>query len=393
MDHETYYTILGVPRTTSDADIKAAYREVIRQVHPDALPTASEYWKKQAEERARDINEAYQVLSDPDKRRQYDQQLDAYPQSHSTQACSGNGSKDQSQKSSESVQPPPAVARRPRMQFGFVFLGVFALGISIALWIKNSASSSSSQPNVPVSTITTHVTHESPTHTVTPSRSVRTDVNSRDRLTYVWIWAAQEPFMMGCSPDDDACGDSERPPHPVMIKEGFWLGQTPVTQAAYEHIIGNNPSYQKGDQLPVVSISWNDAVSYCSAVGMRLPTEAEWEYAARAGTHGARYGDEDKIARFVPKFWDGTPVAVWDIVEVQQKQPNAWDLYDMLGMRQWTADTYSNYDNSQPKYEGRKVVRGGYSRDGFRVSHREAVDPRGGEYSSVSFRCAGDALP
>src|SRR5579872_2330205 len=85
MADETYYTVLGVAPTASAEEIKVAYRELIRQVHPDALPNASDFWKGQAEQHARDINEAYQVLSDSDRRRQYDQQLDAYMQSHTRQ--------------------------------------------------------------------------------------------------------------------------------------------------------------------------------------------------------------------------------------------------------------------------------------------------------------------
>ncbi len=83
---ETYYTVLGVPRTATAAEIKAAYRNLMREVHPDAVPNASPYWKKQAEEKAKEINEAYQVLSHPGKRRQYDQLLDSYQQAQAQQA-------------------------------------------------------------------------------------------------------------------------------------------------------------------------------------------------------------------------------------------------------------------------------------------------------------------
>src|ERR1039457_2889023 len=96
---------------------------------------------------------------------------------------------------------------------------------------------------------------------------------------------------MGCSPGDTECFDPEKSPWPVTVSKGFWMGQTEVTQEAYQRVMGKNPSTSKRPRLPVEEITWDDAVNYCRAVDMRLPTEAEWEYAARAGTTGGRYGD------------------------------------------------------------------------------------------------------
>jgi formylglycine-generating enzyme required for sulfatase activity len=101
---------------------------------------------------------------------------------------------------------------------------------------------------------------------------------------------------MGCPPDDPEGYDNERPRHLVKITTGFWLGQTPVTQAAYEKVMGENPSHFKNPKLPVETVDWEEARRYCELVEGRLPTEAEWEYAARAGGVGARYGKVDKIA-------------------------------------------------------------------------------------------------
>jgi formylglycine-generating enzyme required for sulfatase activity len=126
-----------------------------------------------------------------------------------------------------------------------------------------------------------------------PQQPVRT--NSKDGLTYVFIPSGN--FIMGCSPGDTECYDDEKPPHTERIANGFWLGQTEVTQTAWKKLNGGvNPSHFKGDQLPVEQVDWNQASAYCKAIGGRLPTEKEWEYAARAGTTGARYGPLDAVA-------------------------------------------------------------------------------------------------
>src|SRR5450755_378543 len=78
MSDDTYYAVLGIPESATQAQIKAAYRDLIRQVHPDSVPNASPYWKRAAEERSKELNEAYHVLIDPDQRSSYDEQLARY---------------------------------------------------------------------------------------------------------------------------------------------------------------------------------------------------------------------------------------------------------------------------------------------------------------------------
>jgi formylglycine-generating enzyme required for sulfatase activity len=215
-------------------------------------------------------------------------------------------------------------------------------------------------------------------------------VNPKDGLTYVWIPPGK--FQMGCSPADAVCGDDEKPAHEVTLTKGFWLGQTSVTQRAYRHVTGQDPSAHKGDNLPVEHVDWDEAKAYCAAIGGRLPTEAEWEYAARAGSTGARYGNLDEIA------WH-TQNSGGQSHEVGQKQPNAFGLFDMLGNSwQWVADWYGKYpagaqvDPAGPASGELREPRGGsWGSDSklVRASYRGFVEPghRGGK---LGIRCAAE---
>jgi formylglycine-generating enzyme required for sulfatase activity len=225
------------------------------------------------------------------------------------------------------------------------------------------------------------------------SAQSKTKVNPRDGLTYVWI--PPGTFQMGCSPDDSDCGDDESPAHSVTLTKGFWIGQTLVTQAGYKKVVGSNPSEHKGDQLPVEGVSWDDAQAYCKGVGMRLPTEAEWEYAARGGSPAARYTPLVRVARYSGNTSDRPSV-------IGQKQPNGYGLYDMLmtggDVWQWVSDWYDeNYYQRSPSKDPvgptsgqfhvlRGVYLGGHP-GGIAQSHRGAniLLLRG---QPVGFRCA-----
>ena len=111
-------------------------------------------------------------------------------------------------------------------------------------------------------------------------------MNPKDGLRYVWVPPGK--FTMGCSAGDSDCGGYEKPAHQVTITKGFWLGQTEVTQAPYQRVVGTNSSYFKGADLPVEEVSWDQAQAYCQAIGGRLPTEAEGNM--RRGREACRAG-------------------------------------------------------------------------------------------------------
>jgi eukaryotic-like serine/threonine-protein kinase len=145
--------------------------------------------------------------------------------------------------------------------------------------------------------------------------------------------------------------------HAVTLTRGFLLGTTEVTQAQYRAVTGQNPSVFKGDSLPVDNVSWNDAVKFCELLSartgktVRLPTEAEWEYACRANTTTRYYfGDDPDHALLADHAWYEAN-SVRQTHSVGQKKPNNWGLHDMGGnVWEWCVDTFVG------PYEDKTVV-------------------------------------
>ena len=194
-------------------------------------------------------------------------------------------------------------------------------------------------------------------------------------------------FQMG-NASDDAYKD-EKPVHKVMVS-AFYLGETEVTQALWEAIMGDNPSRFKGGKRPVENVSWNDCNEFILKLNeitghqFRLPTEAEWEYAARGGKkgHGYKYAGKNtikSIAWYIENSDNKTHA-------VKGKSPNELGLYDMSGnVWEWCSDWYDKYSsesqtNPQGSYSGiYPVLRGGCwnSNDWYcRVSNRSYNNPK-----------------
>jgi len=172
-------------------------------------------------------------------------------------------------------------------------------------------------------------------------------------------------FLMG-SPDSDSSADGdEKPQRLVWINKPFYLGETEVTQAQYEGVMGTRPTRFKEAQLPVVGVSWEDAVAFCGRLSdkegrtYRLPTEAEWEYACRAwSTTKWSFGDDESALKEYAWY---SAISNRTTHPVGEKKPNAWGLYDVHGnVWEWSSDWYGGYAYpTGPTAGSIRVFRGG----------------------------------
>lgn len=192
----------------------------------------------------------------------------------------------------------------------------------------------------------------------------------------------------------------------IVEIESFFLAKYPVTQDIYVEIMEDSPFTFKGNSRPVETVSWLNAVTFCNSLsallglkpyytqtmegreiasdlkadGFRLPTEAEWEYACKAGTTGIRYGELDLIAWYKGNSGKSThPVGM--------KEPNLWGLYDMLGnVWEWCSDIYD-----ETVYGSYRIFRGGGWYDearGCMATNRRRSHPTSFKIDDLGFRIA-----
>ena len=174
-------------------------------------------------------------------------------------------------------------------------------------------------------------------------------------VVFVWRWIPPGQFLMGSPDNEPGRWDDEGPRHRVTISRGFWFGETPVTQAQWQAITGANPSHFKGEQCPVEQVSWPDCQGFIRQLAEAqphlhpmLPTEAQWEYACRAGTDSAFH---DGSACTQPEGKDpALDVLGWygknsenKTHDVRQKRLNDWGLYDLHGnVWEWCRDAWDS---------------------------------------------------
>jgi formylglycine-generating enzyme required for sulfatase activity len=185
-------------------------------------------------------------------------------------------------------------------------------------------------------------------------------------------WIVPGAFTMG-SPADEADRDRDEAQHQVILSQGYWLGDSEITRSFWQAVMGA-PADGDGGALPV-TVSWEDGQAFFARLngmkpelGAGFPTEAQWEYACRAGTSGPTHAPLDTVAWYLITSADA--YGNNPLHPVKQKQPNAWGLHDMLG-NAWesTRDWYGVYptgtvsDPTGPASGIRHVVRGGSSRN------------------------------
>jgi formylglycine-generating enzyme required for sulfatase activity len=207
-------------------------------------------------------------------------------------------------------------------------------------------------------------------------------------------WIEPGTVLMGSPESEVGRSDDEGPQHSVTLTRGFWLAETPCTQALWTEVLADNPSHFRAPERPVERVAWDDVQRFLDELTRRLPgprfelpSEAQWEYACRAGTASARYAEVDISAW----CWHNSGGSTHP---VGQKQPNSWGLYDMLGnVWEWCADGPRVFD-SEPVTDPRglsrerRACRGGswgddprFARSACRMSYD--LDYR---YGSVGFR-------
>ena len=194
-------------------------------------------------------------------------------------------------------------------------------------------------------------------------------------------------FTMGATSEMEDPFNYEKPIHQVTLTNDYYIGKTEVTQALWKAVMGNNPSYFRGDNFPVEYVSWDDCQKFISKLNsltgqnFRLPTEAEWEFAARGGNNSNHYqysgsNELGDVAWYAGNRGDKTHV-------VATKQPNELGLYDMSGnVWEWCSDWYGNYSSSSqtnptgPNSGSYRVIRGGcwgsdavFCRSSYRYYH------------------------
>ena len=275
-------------------------------------------------------------------------------------------------------------SKRKLRQAFFAFVAVVVcIGV---VWGISSMKSSKQQTN---------------TKTKSQEISYSNGVLTAKGVTYDMVEVEAGTFTMGATSEMKDPSDDEKPAHKVTLANNYYLGKTEVTQALWKAVMGSNPSYFKGDNKPVEQVSWDDCQEFISKLNaatgkhFRLPTEAEWEFAARGGNNSRHYQySGSNTLNDVGWYTDNSSNTTHDVAS---KQANELGIYDMSGnVWEWCSDWYGSYssntqyDPAGPTSGSYRVDRGGswsYHAGGCRSSDRGGGTPDG-RHSYLGLRLA-----
>lgn len=269
------------------------------------------------------------------------------------------------------IEPPTPAPAPSRSRWPAWGIGIGVLIVAAGLWFAAARTPTPVVPVAPAAAAPVPVQEPAPALAAPsfpkPGWAVRHGEDAMGRWADLAVgdvaqrmrWCPPGRFVMGSPAGEMERRDDERPV-PVVLTRGFWMGDSEVGQGLWERVMGTNPSRAKGAELPVESVNWHDCQQFLQHLGarldgtvVRLPTEAEWEYACRAGA------DEPLVdGWFVSDANNHTQPR-------RQRQPNRWGLYDLGGnVMEWCQDLYGPYSTvtvSDPVgWSGvHRVVRGG----------------------------------
>lgn len=233
-------------------------------------------------------------------------------------------------------------------------------------------------------------------------------------VRYAFRWIQPGTFMMGSSENEPARGGDETQ-HKVILTKGFWMGETTVTQALWQQVMATNPSHFKGNDLPVEMVSWENCQQFLAVLNGKqpelnlcLPTEAQWEYACRAGSryifHFGNSITTEQVNYNAEYPLKGSPKGEFRqrTVGVRELPANAWGLYQMHGnVWEWCGDWLGDYpastqvDPMGPDRGRKRVVRGGswfYNGRYCRAAYRSGRAP-GVRFGGVGVRLVRGQKP
>jgi formylglycine-generating enzyme required for sulfatase activity len=251
-----------------------------------------------------------------------------------------------------------------------------------------------------------HLTESAALMDLEPRPGTERDFPIAPGVSIRMCWCPPGDFMMG-SPITEENRNFDEDQVEVTLSKGFWIGKYQVTQEQWQAVMGTNPSLYEGENLPVDEVSWNDAQSFLDKLNIRLgsedggrmalPTEAQWEYAARAGSAGVYSGgDLNEVAWYSVNSRDSTH-------PVGKKKANAWGLHDMSGnIWEWCQDWYDEdlpggVNPTGPDSGDYRVIRGGdywHFAGICRIASRHAFYPTGSAPMDViGFRVVRSSVP